>query len=336
MKKSLSLLTLLLAGVLCAPLAPAASPKVLKFSYGDPDNHFVFKALEDFKAVVEQQTGGSLKIDLFPNAQLGNDREVLESLLLGQAEMVAPSPAVFANFVKPFNVLTFPFLFPTAEIADAFSRSETARELYGMADAKGFVCLGIGAYGFRHVTNSKRAIEKIDDFKGLKIRTMENRVHLDAFRALGANPTAMGWSEVLTGLQQGTIDGQENPLPVVESVRLYEVQKYLSKTGHVYDWVVFVVRKSLWDTLTDAEKSALREGAAKARDRCAKDAVQADIDAEKHLKDDKLIAINEISRTERDKMEQLVRPVLDKYIPDVGKDFYRKVQTEIQTLRAGK
>lgn len=332
MRKTLLLAVLLLGAFACAATA-FANPKVIKFSYGDPDNHFVFKALEDFKAIVEQDTGGSLKVELYPNAQLGDDREVLEALLLGQAEMVAPSPAVFASFVRPFNVLTFPFLFPDAETADTFARSDTAKELYAMAESKGFVCLGIGAYGFRHVTNSKRPIMTIADLKGLKIRTMENKVHLDTFRTLGANPTAMGWSEVLTGLQQGTIDGQENPLPVVESTRLYEVQKYVSKTGHVYDWVVFVVRKSLWDSLTDMEKQALRKGADAAHDRCARDAVQADLDTEKYLTDNKLIAINEVSPEELAKMAEVTRPVLDKYISGVGKDFYKKVQDEIAALR---
>ncbi len=328
-------LSVLLTIVFCVSTAWAA-PKIIKFSYGDPDNHFVYKALEDFKAIVEKDTGGSLKVELYPNAQLGDDREVLEALLLGQAEMVAPSPAVLASFVKPFNVLTFPFLFPDAETADKFARSDTAGELYAMATDKGFVCLGIGAYGFRHVTNSKRPIQTVADLKGLKIRTMENKVHLDAFRALGANPTAMGWSEVLTGLQQGTIDGQENPIPVVESTRLYEVQKYLSKTGHVYDWVVFVVRKSLWDTLTDVEKQAMRKGADAAHDRCARDAVQADIDTEKALRDNNLIAVNDVSREERDKMAELTRAVLDKYVSGVGKDFYIKVRDEIAALSTAK
>jgi TRAP-type transport system periplasmic protein len=135
------------------------------------------------------------------------------------------------------------------------------QEILGKFTDKGFRALAWGEQGFRHLTNSRRSVKSPDDFKGLKIRTMENPVHITAFRTLGALPTPMAWPEVVTGLQQGTIDGQENPISVIVSAKLAQMQKHLTLTGHVYSPAVLIVSKKLWDGLSPSEKEAFQKGA---------------------------------------------------------------------------
>ncbi len=133
------------------------------------------------------------------------------------------------------------------------------QELLAKFPAKGLVAIAWTENGFRHITNSKRAINKPDDVKGLKIRSMQNKVHIQAFQSIGIQPTPMAFPELFTALQQGTVDGQENPIPVILSAKFAQVQKHLSLTGHVYSPALLIVSPALWNKLSDADKAAFRE-----------------------------------------------------------------------------
>ncbi|MEG3002381.1 MAG: TRAP transporter substrate-binding protein DctP, partial [Comamonas sp.] len=135
------------------------------------------------------------------------------------------------------------------------------QDLLAKFQQRGLVALAWGEQGFRHLTNNKHAVKSVADMKGLKIRVTENPVHITAFRTLGASPTPMSWPEVISALQQGTIDGQENPISVLASTKLWEVQKHLTLTAHVYAPVVFIMSPSFWSGLSDAEKAAFTQGA---------------------------------------------------------------------------
>ena len=307
--------------------------KVIKFGIGENEDHFLYQSAVAFKETVEKGTNGSLTVELYPAGLLGNDRETLEAIQLGQVQMNAPSPAVLANFCREFSILSFPFLFPTQEIADQVTTGPVGQELLKRLENVKFIGLSIPDFGFRHVTNSRRPINSVDDLRGLKIRTMENRIHLDCFRAMGANPTAMGWSEVFTGLQQGTIDGQENPFATMWAYNLYEVQRYMSKTAHVYDWTVFVIGKDFWDTLTSNEQAAIRQGAEIARKYCADAVAQEDLDAEKNIIASGKSLINEVALEIRDQMSALCDPIKERYAIESDAALYKQLVDEVNRLR---
>ncbi|MGE4485673.1 MAG: TRAP transporter substrate-binding protein [Oscillospiraceae bacterium] len=350
MKKARKIPAVLLAGVLAAAVlagcasgdpsgsgqsgdsvsaSTAVSQKTIKFDIGENEEHYLYDGAVAFKEYVEANTDGAIVVDIYPASALGDDFDVLESIQLGQVEMNAPSPAVLANFVKEFDLLTFPFLFDTQEIADAVTTGEFGQKLLSKCSDAGFHGICIGDFGYRHVTNSIKPIETVDDLSGLKIRTMENSVHLDTFRALGANPTAMGWSEVFTSLQQGTIDGQENPFTGIWTAGIYEVQPYISKTAHVYDWVVFVIGQDFYDDLTAEQQKVVDEAGEIARETMASLSAQRDAEAEQKIIESGKTAVNEISSEVRDEMKSLVEPVKEKYAATAGPELYELLKSEI-------
>jgi len=303
--------------------------KTIKFSVGENEQHFLYDAAVAFKEHIEKETNGSIMVEIYPGGSLGNDREVLEAMQLGQIEMNAPSPAVLANFSKEFNLLTFPFIFPTQEIAEKVTTGPVGQELLSRLQQQGFVGLSIPNFGYRHVTNNKRPINSVDDLKDLKIRTMESKVHLDAFRALGANPTAMGWSDVFTGLQQGTIDGQENPLATIYTYKVYEVQDYISKTAHVYDWTVFVISNIFWDTLDSEQQNVIREAAEIARQVCSSRVAEEDALAEENIIKEG-VPVNDLTDEARQEMSDIIEPVRLKYAEEADMDLYKRLMEEVK------
>jgi tripartite ATP-independent transporter DctP family solute receptor len=186
---------------------------------------------------------------------------MLEGLTLGTLDAVILSTGALSNFVPEVGVVDIPFLFRDANHARAVLDGPIGEELLAKFAPRGFQALAWGEQGFRHLTNNRAPVKSPEDFRGLKIRTMENPVHITAFRTLGALPTPMAWPEVVTALQQGTIDGQENPISVIVSAKLAQTQKHLTLTGHVYSPTVFFVSKRLWDNLSSAEKAAFLSGA---------------------------------------------------------------------------
>nr|WP_277422701.1 TRAP transporter substrate-binding protein [Photobacterium sanguinicancri] len=234
-----------LAAVPLMAMSLHVQAKTMRIGIGVPESHFEFAAMQKFEKYVEDNT--DISVTIYPSNQLGNDQEALEQIKFNAVQMNLPSPAVLGNIVKDFNILTLPFIFPNDDVANQVVDGEWGQELSSKLEKAGYVGLGYGNFGFRHVTNNVRPIKTIADMDGLKLRTMQNKAHLDAFRSLGANPTPMAFSELFSSLQQGVVDGQENPYTNIYSQRLYEVQKYVSDTGHVYSWVVFVVGKKFYD-----------------------------------------------------------------------------------------
>lgn len=309
--------------------AKDAGAKVMKVGIGVPESHFEYKAMVKFKEHIEQNTDGAIKVEVYPSNQIGVDKEVLEAIKLGSAQMNLPSPAVLGNFIKDFNILSLPFIFPTQEVADKVTEGEWGKELLAKLDAAGYVGLGFGDFGFRHITNNVRPIEKIEDFNGLKIRTMQNPAHLDVFRALGANPTPMGFNEVFSSLQQGVIDGQENPLKNIYSNKLHEVQKYLTLDGHVYSWVVFVVGKDFYNGLTPEQQTTVQEAADIAIKHMREAVQEEDAESLKAIKEAG-VQVNEITPEVKQQMKEKVQPVVEKYANDINAELYQKLTEEVE------
>ena len=225
-----------------------------------PDSHYGVAA-DKWQEVVEAQTDGKFKFRHFPSSGLGGEREVIEGLQLGTVEATIVSTGTLSNFVPETGVTDIPFLFRSLEHARHVLDGPVGQEILAKFDDAGLVALAWGEQGFRHITNNRNAIETPEDLAGMKLRTMENPVHLDAFNAIGAAPTPMAWPEVIGALQQGTIDGQENPLSVIVSAKLNEVQKFLTVSGHVYSPAMLLVSKPFWESLSDEDKAVFAAGA---------------------------------------------------------------------------
>ena len=258
------LIVLAAAGAMAAALAPAAAQTPLKMNISLAQNSSYGVAVDTFAREVEQRTGGRYRVQNFYSAALGAERESVEGVQLGTLDLTLTSTGPLPNFVPEVAILDIPFLFRDYAHARAVLDGPIGQELLQKFPAKGLVALAWAENGFRHMTNSKRPVNTPEDLKGLKMRTMENPIHIEAYKQFGILPTPMAFTEVFTALQQGTVDGQENPLSVITSAKLDQVQKYLTLTGHVYSPAVILMNKARWDALSPADKQAFSEAAREA------------------------------------------------------------------------
>ncbi len=252
--------TLLFAGLLGAALnAPAQT--IIKIGYAtSPTSHYGVGSTV-FCEEMEKRTSGRYKCQQFPNSALGGEREMIEAVQLGTLDVVNTSTGPVGNFVPEVNIVDIPFLFRDYDHARKTLDGPIGDELRAKFPSKGLIALAWTENGFRHLTNSKHAVRTPDDVKGLKVRTMQNKVHIQAFQSIGVQPTPMAFPELFTALQQGTVDGQENPIPVILSAKFAQVQKYLTLTGHVYSPALLITAPALWNKLSDADKKAFTEAA---------------------------------------------------------------------------
>ncbi|MEY4863714.1 MAG: putative periplasmic component [Pseudomonadota bacterium] len=256
---------ILLAAALAAGFMSSASAQTsMKISISVAQNSHQGVAIDVFAREVEKRTGGRHKVQTFYSGALGAERESIEAVQLGTQELTFTSTGPVPNFVPEARILDIPFLFRDKAHARAVLDGPIGQEMLGKFEAKGFKALAWGENGVRHMTNSKRAVNSPDDLKGLKMRTMENPVHVTAYKGLGIVTTPMAFTEVFTALQQGTVDGQENPLSVIMSAKFEQVQKHLSLTGHVYSPAIFLMNKGAFDKLSAADKQAFVEAAREA------------------------------------------------------------------------
>jgi tripartite ATP-independent transporter DctP family solute receptor len=199
--------------------------------------------------LVKERTRGRVAIQIHHSRELGDERQVVEGLQLGTIDLTVTSTGPLGGFVPEMNVVDLPFLFRDARHAYKVLDGEIGRNLLTKFEAVGIKGLAFWENGFRHITTAKKPVREPGDLKGLKIRVMENKVHQAAFRQLGADATPMAWGEVFTSLQQGLLDAQENPIPIIYTFKLNEVQKYASLTGHVYSPAPLLMSKKTWDRM---------------------------------------------------------------------------------------
>jgi len=245
-------------------IASANAQTTMRISISVAQNSHQGVAIDTFAKEVEQRTQGRYKIQTFYNGALGGERESIESVQLGTQELAFSSSGPVPNFVPEARILDVPFLFRDKAHARAVLDGQIGQELLTKFESKGFKALVWAENGVRHMTNNKRAVNSPEDLKGLKMRTMENPVHIAAYKALGIVTTPMAFPELFTALQQGTVDGQENPLSVIISAKFDQVQKHISLTGHVYSPCIMLMNKAAFDKLSDADKQAFLEAAKEA------------------------------------------------------------------------
>ncbi|WP_281974526.1 TRAP transporter substrate-binding protein [Halobacillus litoralis] len=306
--------------------------KVIKAGIGLNDDHPQYKGLLKFKEIVEKETDGAIKVETYHSGQLGDDRSMTEALQLGTQEVTIPSTAPLANFVPEFSVFDIPFLFPNEEVADKVLDGEVGQELLGKLEEQNLVGLAYWENGFRDLTNSERAVASVEDFEGLKIRTMENDLHLDAFKALGANPTPMAFTELFTAMQQGTVDGQENPYATIYLQKFYEVQKHVSNTHHIYSPFVFLMSKSFYDGLSEDQQKIVKDAAVEAGKYERKLNREAN---EKYLEQlqEEGMEYTEITDEARQEMKDAVAPVIEEYKSKIGEETVDKVYKAIEEAK---
>lgn len=249
------------AALLGAAFVTSANAQEIKIGYALAEDSHYGAGAKAFQESLTASLGDQFSFRHFPSSGLGGEREVLEGLQLGTVEMTIASDGTLTNFVPEVGVLGIPFLLRDMDHARTVLDGEIGQEMLAKFDDAGLKALAWGEQGFRHITSNRGAIETPEDMAGLKIRTMENPVHLEAFRALGAAPTPMAWPEVIGALEQGAIDGQENPLSVIVSAKLDEVQKFLTLDGHVYSSTIILVSPSLWGQLDDEQQAAFQQAA---------------------------------------------------------------------------
>ncbi len=219
-----------------------------------------------FSELVEEKSGGAVTIDVFPNDTLagGNSTKGVEYIATGGSDLGAYATSVLANIEPKMSVATIPWTFKSYEEAREVIDTTGGEYYAGLLADKGITYLGSFHNGFRQLTNSRRAVTKPEDLKGLKIRVPGSEVYMNFFNALGANPTAMSWSEVFTAIQQGTIDGQENGCSITKSAKMDEVQDYMTIWNYSYESDLFLANTKVWDRLEDNTKDLLQECATEA------------------------------------------------------------------------
>lgn len=325
--------TALAATALAGPASAEIGKHTFKVSNGAAEDHPVAAGVKGMSACLEEASGGSMKLRGFYNGELGDDAEATQSVRSGSIEMVVTGAAAIGGIEPAMSAFELPFLFNSDEEVDAIMTGPFYDHVAARMPAHGLVLLSIWENGFRNSTNNKHAIASAADFQGLNFRVMQNPIFLDTFRRLGANPVPMAFGEVFTALETGAVDGQENPLPLIQASRFYEVQKYLTLTRHAYSPTPVLISKKVWDGLNAEEQELVQrcadEGRVQqiARSRAAVDEALAQLQAEG-------MEVAEMSPEAMDELRELVAPVYEAAIPTVGQENFDLLTAELKKLRA--
>jgi tripartite ATP-independent transporter DctP family solute receptor len=337
MKESIKhvLVGLSVPALLCTAMPGSAADikdRSMKLGYGIAEEHPLGQGANRFAQLVDQKSGGKMKVKNYPANQLGSESAMISAAQGGIQEIVIPSSAPVVSVVKEFALFDLPFLFADEREADAVLDGPVGKSLLDKLSGKGLTGLCYWENGFRHVTNSKRPIAKAEDIRGLKIRTMQSPVYIDTFNTLGANAVPMSFTELYSALETRAIDAQENPYAIIHANKMNEVQKYLSATKHSYAPFVVMVGKKYWDKLSADEQKVLRDSCVEARDYQRK--VSRELNA-KILADLKAkgMVFNEIPPEEVAKMRQELKPVVDKYTKELGEDLVKQTYAAIEKAK---
>ena len=301
----------------------AAAQTTMRISISIAQNSHQGIAIDTFAKEVEKRTAGRYKIQPFYSGSLGGERESIEAVQLGTQELTFSSSGPIPNFVPETKILDIPFWCRDKAHARARLDGPIGQDMLTKFDAKGFKALAWGENGIRHMTNSKRSVNAPEDLKGLKMRTMENPVHVAAYKGLGIVTTPMAFPEVFTALQQGTVDGQENPLSVIMASKFDQVQKHLSLTGHVYSPGIFLMSKPAFDKLSAADKTAFLEAA---REGAKANRARVDEDDAKGVAELRSKGMTVVENIDKSKFVAMLAPVNAEFEKQFGKANIDKIR----------
>jgi len=306
-----------------ASCAFAADEYRIKFGYSasaKEANYITFQ--EAFKEYVEKASNGRLVVDLYPNAQLGGERQMMEGMTLGTIEMAMLSPGIAAGFAPKFQVLDLPYLFKDREVAYKTLDGELSLVLNEQLISKGVRLVCFAENGFRQITNNKKVIKTPADLKGVKIRVQPIPAHIELFKAFGANPTPIDFGELYTALLQKTVDAQENSITLIFSSKLYEVQKYLSMTDHVYAPSALFISEAFYKRLPADLQKIIMDGGKKFSAKSRANQQKAAVEVLKEL-EGKGVEIYTLTDAEKKAFMDAAKPVYKQMEPVLGADIIR-------------
>lgn len=330
--KRLFIKTLVATAALATVGIAAAQDKVIKFANQNAAGHPIVQGMEKFAEIVAAKSGGKIKVNVFPGGQLGSDQANVSALQGGTLEMASMNSGIFASQVKEFAAFDLPFMFANGKEADAVVDGPFGQKMHAKLEEKGLVGLGYYELGFRNITNSKRAITKVEDIAGLKLRVIPNPINVDWVKALDANPTPLPWPEVYAALEQKAVDGQENPVATIYGAKLYEVQKYMTLTNHQYNPQSVVISKKFWDTLSADEKKIISDAvteSAKFQRQQARASVASTLENLKKAG----MTVSELAPGEQVKLVEKMKPVITKHAGAVGEATVSELLAELAKAR---
>ena len=304
-----------------------------KFSYVlTPETPLGLGAVK-FAEIVSQKSGGKMKVKLFPGGTLGGDVAVMSSLQGGTVDFTAVNAGLLYGNVKDYAVLDIPYLFNNVQEADAVVDGPVGKALTDQLPAKGLLGLTFWEYGFRNLSNSKRPVTKLEDLQGLKIRVVQAPIYIDTFNALGANAAPLPLPELYSALEQHAVDGQENPLNVILFNKFYEVNKFVSRTQHIYNPLQLLMSKKTWDKLTPAEQKIIQDAANESKAYERKVARDQDAKAVEQLKAAGA-QFNDVAPAELARIKEKAKPVIDKYSAAVTPAIMKMTNDTLARVRA--
>ncbi|MEG1576291.1 MAG: TRAP transporter substrate-binding protein [Clostridium sp.] len=302
----------------------AAGTVTIKVGHVEAEDRSTHQALvKYFKEPLEAKSNGAIKVELYPNGALGGDSQLSESVAMGTLDAALPSTSVLVAYSSDFGVLDMPYLFSTPENAFTAMDGDFGTYFNGKLDAVGIHGLGYSYNGLRSMTNNVRPITTPADLKGIKMRVMESPVFIDFFQTLGASATPMSFNELFTGLQQNTVEGQENPPSLIYASKFYEVQKYLSVTEHVNNFLGFIMNKKSYEALTPEQRTMVDEAAASfVKEQRAMELA----DTQKYvdlLGSEGGLAVNTLTLEQKAEFRTALQPMYDKYSKEFGEDLFK-------------
>jgi tripartite ATP-independent transporter DctP family solute receptor len=288
-----------------------------------------------FAELVGAKSEGKLKVKVYGDGTLGGEQQMISSLQGGTVEATIVLPGALTGVVKSYSVLDLPFVFEDEQQAARVLDGPVGTRLMSYLPEKGLVGLGFMELGFRHYTNSKRPITKVEDFAGLKLRSFQNPVFIDLTTALGANPLPLSFTELYTAMEQKTVDGQENSFATIDVAKFYEVQKYISPTRHVYAAQLILVGRKFWDTLSADERRIMQDAAKEAIVFQRTAARELDAKARDDLRK-KGMVFSEITPQEMARFRERTKPVVDKHAALLPEDLRKEFFSELAKARQSK
>lgn len=315
-------------GILCAFFSGAASADktvVLKAGHASSTTSTGQTAFEFLGRELAEKTNGRITLEVFPNSQLGSERELVESIQLGNVDMAFASSAVLGNFNKQFFALDIPFLFKSRESVYRILDGEIGQSLLDSLASVGIKAVAWWENGFRQLTNNKKAIYSPDDLKGMKMRTMENEVHIAAWKEEGANPSPLAFGELFTALQQGTFDAQEGPINLFYDMKFYEVQNHITKTNHVYSPWPLMINPDVYNSFSDEDRAIFHAAVKKATDFQRAQAQKADDKAVANMSG---VTITELTPEQHAAFADRMGPIHEMVKKKVGAEIVDRIIAE--------
>jgi tripartite ATP-independent transporter DctP family solute receptor len=326
-----------IATLAAALLSSAASMAEIKAKIGHamPDTHPQATAVNKFTELAATYTNGNVKVQAFHSAMLGSDEKQLQAVQAGTQEFYIGTLAPLSTRVKEVQVWDLPFLFQNQKEVYAALDGPSVKTIFAKIEPSGLVGLTWTGMGFRNLSNSRHPVRTVEDVSGLKLRVMANPVALDTWKSIGANAVPMAFSEVFTALEVKALDGQENPLLHMWSNKMQEVQKYISITNHVYTPVALVASKKFWDTLSESDKAGIQKAATEAGLLQRKLLDEGDRDVIAKFRSTG-VEVYEVSADDLRKVQEKVKPVVEKFKERIGDEFVNGFMAEIEKARAAK